>query len=123
MSRSRRFFWFALVWTLLIVIGLTLPGHSLPSGSLLEYDKAIHLGLFFVLTVLWLEALANGRVHRALIILGSIIAFSFLSEVYQQLLPFDRTADLFDAVADSIGATLGLVAWAISHAIWPKKAV
>jgi len=121
MHRTRLFFWLATVWTLVIVVGLTLPGKSLPAGSLFEFDKAIHFGLFFVLTLLWLEALAIGRISRALPIFAAIVVFSFLSEVYQQLLPFERTADVFDAVADSIGAAVGLATWGIAHAYWPVK--
>jgi len=120
MPQTKLFFWLAILWTVLIVIGLTIPGGALPYGSLWEFDKLIHFGLFLVLTVLWLEAMAFGRISRSIMILALIVAFSFLSEVYQQLLPFERTADIFDAVADSIGAGVGFVIWGIKNAFWPN---
>ena len=40
----------ASLWTLLIFVALSLPGSSLPDASLLEYDKAAHFVLFFILT-------------------------------------------------------------------------
>ena len=103
----------AAAWTLLIMALLSIPGSSLPSTKLLEFDKLAHAGLFFILGFLWLFALADGKLMRALLVLGVILAFSFASEWYQQLLPFERTADLMDAVADSVGALLSFVFWAL----------
>ncbi|MDA1028949.1 MAG: VanZ family protein [Bacteroidetes bacterium] len=104
----------ALSWTLLILVLLSIPGKSVPRVAIMEFDKFIHAGLFFVLTTLWLRAVAAENVTRALVVLGCIVVFSFASEWYQEWLPFDRTADLFDAVADSIGALIGILVWAIA---------
>lgn len=103
----------ALSWTFLILVLLSVPGKSVPKVAILEFDKFIHAGLFFVLTLLWLRASVAESVSRALIVLGCIVVFCFASEWYQEWLPFDRTADLFDAVADSIGALTGTAVWAI----------
>ncbi len=107
----------ALSWTVLILVLLSVPGKSIPRVAIFEFDKFIHAGLFFVLTTLWLNALAAKSIAKALVVLGFIIAFSFVSEWYQGLLPFGRTADLFDAVADSVGALLGLAFWGVVVAL------
>jgi len=117
MARFFKASWMAPAWTLLIIVLLTIPGSSIPSASrLFEYDKLAHASLFFVLTILWLAALANRNVSKAIGIVLVIILFSFLSEWYQQMLPFDRTADVFDAIADTVGALLGLSFWGIKTA-------
>lgn len=103
----------ALSWTFLILVLLSVPGKSVPRVAIWEFDKLIHGALFFVLTMLWLRALVAENVSRALTVLGCIVTFSFASEWYQQWLPFDRTADLFDAIADTIGALTGIAVWAI----------
>jgi VanZ family protein len=117
MSVKNRFFWFASSWTLLIMVLLTIPGRSIPSVGIFEFDKLVHAGLFFVLTILWLEALSGGRVARAISVVALIIAFSFLTEWYQELMPIGRTADVFDAIADSVGALLGIAFWGIKMAL------
>jgi VanZ family protein len=101
----------ALVWTACIVVGLTLPGTALPSTNLWEFDKLIHAGLFFVLTLLWLSALTRGRLDRGMAVLAVILAFSVLTELYQGMLPFGRQADMLDAAADSAGAVVGFALW------------
>jgi len=117
MARFFKASWMAPAWSFLIVVLLTIPGSSIPSAGLFEYDKLAHAGLFFVLTILWLAALANRNVAKAIGIVLVIILFSFLSEWYQQMLPFDRTADVFDAIADTVGALLGLSFWGIKSAL------
>lgn len=99
------------LWTLLIVVGLTLPGSRLPDSSLLEFDKLIHGGLFLVLTILWLAALSRASFGPAFAVLTIILAFSVLSELYQGWLPFGRHADFLDSAADAVGAVLGFLVW------------
>ena len=74
-----------------------------------------------MLTVLWLAALANRNASKAIGIVFVIVLFSFLSEWYQQLLPFDRTADVFDAIADTVGALLGLSFWGVRSALSQRQ--
>ena len=103
----------AISWTLFIVIGLTVPGKTYPNSSLLDFDKLIHAGLFFILSLLWLFALAHDRLTRALTITAIVVVFSFGTEWYQDLLPFGRTGDVLDAVADTAGTLAGFVVWAL----------
>jgi VanZ family protein len=121
MARFFKASWMAPAWTFLIIVLLTIPGSSIPSTGLFEFDKFAHAGLFFVLTVLWLAALANRNASKAIGIVFVIVLFSFLSEWYQQLLPFDRTADVFDAIADTVGALLGLSFWGVRSALSQRQ--
>jgi hypothetical protein len=95
--------WIAWLWTLVILIACSLPGKSLPAAPVIGFDKVVHLGLFCVWIVLWTLA-THGK--DKLCVLGGI-AYGLALEYYQQLLPFDRSFDWWDAVADAAGILLG----------------
>jgi len=103
--------WPAVLWSIIVVILLTVPTSSLHSSDMLEWDKVVHFGLFFVMTWLWLVAAGHrGRGVSILILVGAI-AFAFASEWYQHLLPI-RSMDIYDALADSAGSVAAWVVWA-----------
>ncbi|GIV58849.1 MAG: hypothetical protein KatS3mg042_1762 [Rhodothermaceae bacterium] len=103
----------ALGWTALIVILLTLPGDTLPDATLLEYDKLGHAVLFGVLGWLWMHALPHSlRVRIAGVLAGGAV-FAVMSEFYQGLLPWPRTPDALDVVADVIGLIVGVSLYAL----------
>lgn len=100
----------ALGWTLLVIISLSLPGSSVPSADLLQYDKVLHAALFGVGVFLWLRVPAESNVARWIIVLAAL-AFAPASELYQELLGTGRAADPWDAVADVIGVVIGASMW------------
>jgi VanZ family protein len=103
----------AIGWTCFIIVLLSLPGSSFPDSKLWNYDKLGHVGIFFVLALVWMNALSayGARVIVSIVIVGLFLAP--LSEWYQSLLPFGRTADVFDSLADAVGFALGTIAWLI----------
>jgi VanZ family protein len=99
----------AILWTLLIFIGCFTPGKELPKVDVPFIDKWVHLVLFGGFTLFWLCAnpsLQYRNLARWFLIataLGSAI------ELLQGLLAFlGRTMEFMDAVADSVGAILGI---------------
>lgn len=97
--------WPAVLWTILIVVACTLPGKELPVAPVIGFDKVVHVGMFVGWACLWM-LLYPGRVLW-LILLGVVFGISI--EFYQQMLPFDRTFDWWDAFADGVGTLLGTV--------------
>jgi VanZ family protein len=95
--------WFAWLWTFAILIACSLPGKSLPSAPVMGFDKIVHVGLFCVWIILWLLATRGRDIFY--IILG--MTYGIALEFYQQLLPFDRSFDWWDALADAAGVLLG----------------
>ena len=75
----------------------------MPSVSFFEADKFGHFGLFFGLGWLWMWALRLPLGKRTWAVLIGGIAYAGLTEIYQGLLPFERTPDLFDALANTLG--------------------
>lgn len=97
--------WFAIFWTLLILVACTWPGKDIPSAPVVGFDKIVHAGLFIGWTTLWI--LAYPKKARMLILVG--MAYGLGLEFYQQLLPFERTFDWWDAVADAVGVVIGFL--------------
>ena len=95
--------WLAWFWTFLILTACTWPGKDIPAAPIVGFDKIVHAGLFSVWIILWL--IAYPKKALLLVITGMIYGLGL--EFYQQLLPFDRTFDWWDAVADAVGVIIG----------------
>ena len=98
--------WMGWFWSFLILIACTWPGKDIPSAPVAGFDKVVHAGLFMGWAILFLCAYPSKM--KPIIVSG--IIYGMLLEIYQQLLPFDRTFDWWDALADAVGVILG---WAI----------
>lgn len=95
--------WIAILWTLLILVACSWPGKDIPEAPVVGFDKLVHAGLFGGFTVLWLLVYPQKSV--TVILAG--IAYGVGIEFYQEIMPLDRTFDLLDIVADSVGVFLG----------------
>ena len=98
----------AVVWTIALCLLLWAPPPPQPRFELPHLDKLIHLSLFVGFAIAW--ARAGLRPPRVLLA-ASITAAG--TEIGQAWLPWPRSADGWDALADLVGAALGLslVAW------------
>lgn len=78
-------------------------------------DKLGHMGIYFVLCLLWNRALFNQdaapylRRHSLLVSFCFTAIHGILDEVYQMSVP-GRSAEVFDTLADATGAGL-FVLW------------
>ena len=99
-SKNKWLFW---VWSALILILCTIPASKIPSSSFTFTDKIVHTGLFAVWTILCLLLYPRKSLH--VILAGLVYGLSL--EFYQQLMPFGRTFDWWDELADAVGIFLG----------------
>jgi VanZ family protein len=85
--------------------------------SVWRFDKLLHAGEYAGLAVLGLRALRFEGFKRAALwaVLGSSL-FGFSDEVHQYFTP-GRSSEVFDWVADTVGASIG-VAWAM---LWSRR--
>lgn len=116
----KHFRW-ALLWALVILVLCLIPGRSLPQWGwfdLLDLDKSVHAGMFFVLAVLLAQAFrAIGRPKRWVLTAVAIaIAYGIGMEYMQDLEALGRRLDPMDMIANSVGALLA--AWYIT---WRTK--
>ncbi|PSL24372.1 VanZ family protein [Dyadobacter jiangsuensis] len=95
--------WLIWFWSFLILVACTWPGKDLPAAPVLGFDKIVHSGLFTVWAILALIIYPE----KSLLVVGLGMAYGLGLEFYQQLLPFDRTFDWWDAVADAAGVLIG----------------
>lgn len=98
----------AILWALLIVVALSIPGSELPDLNILEIDKVGHFVVFFIGALLWMQAWPRSTAR----VLAAGLVFAVLSEIYQGLMPFlGRSPDPFDVAADALGLIAGLMLW------------
>ncbi|HOZ51124.1 MAG TPA: VanZ family protein [Chitinophagaceae bacterium] len=99
----------ALIWTLLIFIGCSLPGKEIPKiGLFAHFDKLVHFVFFFVFFLLWKISRASLS-NSSFIILILAITYGFSLEFYQMYFVAGRSFDTWDGIADTIGAVSGLL--------------
>jgi glycopeptide antibiotics resistance protein len=112
----------AMLWALLILILCGIPGRDIPHISFLEllsFDKFVHAGIFFVLVLFTIRGFLLQTMIRFLQTNAKIVATTFciiyggLLEVMQGTLFQERSADMFDFIANSFGVLVGLMMYAI----------
>jgi VanZ family protein len=105
----------AILWGLIILVLCAIPGRDLPHVSLLEiisFDKWVHAGMFYVLTSLMIlgftKATAPSLIRPRPVLYAFILCtvYGGLLEVMQGTLFEDRSADVYDFIANTFGATL-----------------
>jgi hypothetical protein len=105
-----------LVWALIILALCATPGKDIPHISWLEvlaFDKWVHAGVFFVLSVLIIRAMKFTWIRvahftAALTALSFCIPYGGVLEIMQGTMFADRSADLYDFIANSAGALIGV---------------
>jgi len=104
---------FAIFWLLIISVLFFLPGSALPDEGMFgipQFDKLLHAGFFAVLVFCWrFYFSASAKFTWLLLLLAAIYGLS-VEFVQRDFIPH-RDFDLWDAVADTIGAAVGLWVW------------
>lgn len=102
----------ASIWTLLIFLGCFLPAKDIPDVNVPLVDKWVHFLLFGGFTLFWMAGKLFNNSYAGLLTLIAGIALGILVELLQGSLTYlGRSADAMDAVADSIGALLGVLGY------------
>ena len=97
----------AVLWTLIIIVGVSMPGRDLPKVNLFDhFDKVVHFTFFFVFFILWKMVFVPFEKSSRIIILIAI-AFGFGIEYYQLNCVAGRGFDIWDGIWDSLGAIAG----------------
>ncbi len=112
----------AVLWTLGILLTTTMPTGNVPDVEVANFDKVVHFGLFFGFGLLWMWALQLRMARRAMLVLivGAVGAFG--TEGLQMLVPYERTADLGDVVANLLGLLGSVGLFALVYPLLPRSA-
>lgn len=120
-------YWPAVLWSAIVIILLCIPGSDLPDeASFFEipfFDKWVHFGIFALLVTLWCWAISFKKpqlklVKKFILITIASILLGYLMELVQKYLIPNRDYDLWDVLADGIGAVTGFL---ISLKVFIKK--
>ena len=108
----------AMLWALLILVLCGIPGRDIPHISFLEslsFDKFVHASIFFVLILLTVRGFVVQTTFLSVKDSARTIAFILCViyggslEIMQGTLFEQRSASVFDFIANSFGATMGLL--------------
>lgn len=111
-----------IVVVILVLIGILMPGGSVPSVGIPGMDKVVHFGMFFTLTgTFYFEYLMKyKRLPRAIYVIPVIGVFAFSTEVIQ-LFASSRSYDLKDLLVDMIGCIVATGIWTSAIKLRNKK--
>ncbi len=102
--KSRRKYMFVL-WTALILVFSLYPSSGLPENpGIPNLDKLVHFFLYLIFSLLWMCFISDIQNLAGLLRLFVVIfLLTLATEVLQQILPINRTASLYDGLANFIG--------------------
>ena len=97
----------ASAWTLAILAACILPSSGFPSPGVAGLDKLIHVVLFTGFGALWVRALGPRRTGA---VVAAGLAYAVFTELLQTWLPWERSLEIGDMLADGLGVLLGVAA-------------
>lgn len=101
---------FTLLVVALILIAILMPGDSVPEVGIPDIDKVIHFGMFFTLAVVfYLEYFKNNNKLPIWYYAFAVIFIFASSTEVMQVFAIDRSMDLLDLSADTIGIFIGIL--------------
>ncbi|HEX7367593.1 MAG TPA: VanZ family protein [Pelobium sp.] len=123
MLKTLRFQWPAMVWALLVLILCDIPMSQVPGSSRFfeGFDKMVHLGFFFVLTVLLFYGKIkqqNSFEYRILTIVKIVLINVCLGggiELLQWKVFTYRSAEWWDFFSDMLGLGMGVFSYLLLH--------
>ncbi|MBC7654727.1 MAG: VanZ family protein [Oligoflexus sp.] len=123
MLRTLKFQWLAISWAVLVIILCDLPSSDLPQPEHFfeGFDKMVHLGFFFVLTVFLFYGKIkqqNSFEYRFLTIVKIVLVNVILGggiELLQWKVFTYRSAEWWDFFSDMIGLGMGVFSYLLLH--------
>jgi VanZ family protein len=109
-------FWKPVMLALIILYGSVTAGSNLNKVNIFQInniDKFIHLTFYFLLSVSFQSSLLRNTLinkkEQILITLVLVISYGLIMEVFQFYFTSDRSAELFDALANTLGCIFGIL--------------
>ena len=120
--------WPAIVWALFILVITGIPGSYFPGITTfwewLQPDKIVHVFVFAVLSFAILYGIRsqyiqnNRRYYYTVLAVGSTAVYGLLTEVLQYYVFIGRSGNVYDVLADFVGAIVG---WILFNWVSQKK--
>jgi VanZ family protein len=104
-----------IVWLIIIFYISLIPSEKIPDYQVLSipyFDKMVHFGIYFVLSVLFASLLVQLKYNKIQTYIIVILPCAIIGggiEILQNILPFHRSGSHLDFLADFLGTITGLV--------------
>ncbi|MFM2048032.1 MAG: hypothetical protein RI955_578 [Bacteroidota bacterium] len=106
----RKYFILSWLWLAIVTLLSTLPGPYFPKINIINFDKAVHFIMYFcfVSVLLWSMYFNNWKTaaFKAFVI---ATLYSILMEIIQGTICIRRSFDVYDIVANTIGALVAAI--------------
>ena len=112
MHNKKTYLWLALLWTCIVtVLSLVTIGNIGSSIPIPNKDKYVHFTFYFVFVVVWFLFAKRTNMTKKIkwIVLFSAIGYGILMEICQGIISSNRSPEVMDVLANSIGAITGLI--------------
>ncbi len=112
MLNKKSLFFFAVIWTVLITILSLITVEGMKSDIALAHkDKIVHFVFYFIFVLFWFSVKKTGsnlkKISRTVFLWA--VGYGMLMELLQNLLTDNRTADVLDVLANTLGALVALL--------------
>jgi len=116
--KKKLFLILSISWTLLLTVLSLFSVSKLPDVKLNTSDKVIHAFFYLILTIVWLlyfyfnnkSPLKNSKIF---IISSVFFVYGIIIEVLQGVLPYKRSADIKDVLANAVGILIAIFVFKI----------
>lgn len=114
LSGRNRFFWGALLWTVLVAVFCLIKSEAFKGAGFLNIpykDKYVHFVFYFVFTVLWIKAFKDSGNKSKIVaaVFCAAVSYGILIEICQALFTNSRSADFLDVLANTCGALIAVL--------------
>ncbi len=96
----------AIVWTITIVYFSLINSNNIPDVKIFSWDKIVHAAVYFILVVLFIFGF-KPKANNLIFVLIACILLGVLLEFLQGFMKEGRSADIADAIANSVGVFAG----------------
>ena len=104
----RTYNFLVIIFCLVITIGSSIPGSSIPELKIFGMDKILHVLEYFILGYLLINSVNDKTQYPVYLSFVLGLCFALIDETYQ-LTVIGRSSSSFDVIADAIGLTLAII--------------
>ena len=104
----RRYNFLVIIFCLVIILGSSIPGNSIPELGIFGMDKLLHVLEYFIFGYLLINSVSDKTQYPVYLSFVLGICFALIDETYQ-LTVIGRSSSSFDVIADAIGLTLAII--------------
>lgn len=108
---ERNYLFLAITWAVLIAVLSLVSLKSIPKEYISGNDKVMHFIFYAIFVVLLSFAKSKSyfKMKHNLFIIFIVIIYGIVIEILQGVITKNREADIYDAIANSLGAIVGFI--------------